>query len=554
MSKITINSKLVLLVLGIFSVTICTSQKDTTKPGGIDIVSSFKPVLGEAAKINFNASPAPVDTNKVRQTYDIPNQNLLFAYQPGSLKPLALDIDTGGKFNNSSYIKAGFGSLRTPFIQAGISFGDGKTAGLNIYAKHVGSDGKREFQKFASTEAKLAGYFKSSNNLQWDASLGMKQNRSYRYGYEPATLVFPTDSIRINYQTVSARLAMHNINKTAFGLTYWPEVKIDIFSDNIKNSESNTVVNLPLQKTIGKVFAVNLGLTFDLTRLSPDNKSAFNNTMYYISPSFLFKKSNFNLQAGIRPSWDNKIFKMFPNVLADISTSDKRFTFQAGWTGYIRKTTFQYLASQNPWIRLPETFDNTWIEERFAGFKGSAGDHFSYAAKVGFNKLNNQPLYINDYTTVGNGAKTFKVINESSMNVLNFGGEFGYNVQEKFSVVTGIQFNQYTDLKNNAKAWGLIPLELKTALRLQVIKDLWLKSDLFAWGGSQYLRGDGSSAKLDGAVDLNAGLEFKITKNINLWTQFNNVFNKQYQRWNQYPVYGFNFVGGVVFSFDQKTH
>jgi outer membrane receptor for ferrienterochelin and colicin len=173
---------------------------------------------------------------------------------------------------------------------------------------------------------------------------------------------------------------------------------------------------------------------------------------------------------------------------------------------------------------------------------------------VAFNKLNNQPLFINDYLTAGNGAKTFNVVNESAVNVLNLGGELGYNVQEKFSIITGLQFNQFTDLTNNAKAWGMIPLELKTALRLQVIKDLWLKSDLFAWGGSQYLRADGSNAKLDGAVDLSAGLEFKITKNINLWTQFNNVFNKQYQRWNQYPVYGFNFVGGVVFSFDQKTH
>ena len=553
MNNKRIINRVLLLGFGIFSFIISNAQKDTTKPGGIDIVSSFKPVLREAAKINFNASPAPVDTSKVKQVYDIPNQNLLFAYQPGSLKPLALDIDTGGKFNNSSYIKAGFGSLRTPFIQTGISFGDGKTAGLNIYAKHVGSDGKRDFQKFTNTDVKLAGYFKSSNNLQWDASIGLKQNKTFRYGYEPASLVFPDDSIRVNYQTIAARVAMHNINKTAFGLTYWPEVKIDVFSDNIKNSESNTVVHLPLQKTIGKTFAVNLGVTFDLTRLSPASKAAFNNTMYYISPSFLFKTPNFNLQAGIRPSWDNKVFKMFPNVLADISTEDKRFTFQAGWTGYIRKTTFQYLASQNPWIRLPETFNNTWIEERFAGFKGSAGDHFSYAAKVAFNKLNNQPLYINDYTTVGNGAKTFKVVNEPSMNVLNFGGEFGYNVQEKFSVITGIQFNQYTSLVSNAKAWGLIPLEFKTALRLQVIKDLWLKADLFAFNGPQYLKGDGSNGNLAGAVDLNAGLEFKITKNINLWTQFNNVFNKQYQRWNQYPVYGFNFVGGVVFSFDQKN-
>ena len=544
--------KLLFLGLGILSFGISFAQKDTTKKGGIDIVSSFKPVLRESAKINFNASPPSVDTTKARLIYDIPNQNLLFAYQPGSLKPLALDIDSGGRFDNSSYVKFGFGSLRTPFVQAGISFGDGKTAGLNIFAKHVGSDGKREYQKFANTDIKLAGFFKSGNNLEWDASIGMKQNRTYKYGYEPQTLLFAIDSLKQNFQTIAGRLAVHNINKTEFGLTYWPEVKIDVFTDNLKNSESNTVLNLPLQKTLGKEFAVNLGITFDLTRLSPTNKSAFNNTMYYISPSVLYKTAKINAQVGIRPSWDNRTFKMFPNVLADITTSDKRFTFQVGWTGYIRKTTYQYLASQNPWLWLPATFKNTWIEERFAGFKGSVGDHFSYAAKVGFNKLNNQPLFVNDYTT-GLGGKSFRVVNEKEIKVVNFGGEFGFAIHEKFSLITGLTFNQYSGLKDNAKAWGLTPLELKAAMRIQVIKDLWLKTDLFAWTGPQYLKKDGTADRLPGAADLNAGLEFKITKNINLWTQFNNIFNKSYQRWNQYPVYGFNFVGGIVFSFDQKN-
>ncbi|MFZ1262856.1 MAG: hypothetical protein WAT34_05035 [Chitinophagaceae bacterium] len=544
--------KLFFLGIGIFSFGISFAQKDTTKKGGIDIISSFKPVLREAAKINFNATPPPADSTKAKLEYDIPNKNLLFAYQPGSLKPLAMDIDTGGKFDNSSYVKVGFGSLRTPFVQAGISFGDGKTAGLNIYAKHVGSDGKRAFQKFANTDVKLSGFFKSGNNLEWDASLGMNQHRTYKYGFEPQTLSFAPDSLKQNFQTIAGRVAMHNMNKTAFGLTYWPEVKIDIFSDNLKNSESNTVLNLPLQKTIGKEFSVNLGVTFDLTRMSPTGKSAINNTMYYISPSVLYKTAKINAQAGIRPSWDNRTFKMFPNILVDINTYDQRFTFQAGWTGYVRKTTYQYLASQNPWLWLPANFKNTWIEERFAGFKGSVGEHFSYAAKVGFNKLNNQPLFVND-TVTGGGGKSFRVVNESQLKVVNFGGELGFAIHEKFSLITGLTYNQYSGLKDNAEAWGLLPLELKTSLRLQIIKDLWLKGDLFAWTGPKYMKKDGSTGKLSGAKDLNAGLEFKITKNINLWTQFNNIFNKEYQRWNQYPVYGFNFTGGIVFSFDQKN-
>jgi hypothetical protein len=272
--------------------------------------------------------------------------------------------------------------------------------------------------------------------------------------------------------------------------------------------------------------------------------------MYYISPSLLFKTQKVSAQVGIRPTWDNGSFKMFPNILADIGTEDKRLIFQAGWTGYVRKTTYQYLASQNPWLYMPSSFQNTWIEERFAGFKGSVGDHFTYAAKIAFNKIRNQPLFVNDYTS---GGKSFIVVNEPRINVLNLGGQLGFNIQEKFSLTTGWSFNQYSGLRINKKAWGLLPMEMNTALRLQVLKDLWVKGDLFAWTGPQYLRSDGDNGKLNGAIDLNAGLEFKITKNLNLWSQFNNITNRKYQRWNQYPVYGFNFVGGIVFSFDQKN-
>jgi len=536
------------LGFGILFFGISFSQQDTTKKR-IEITSAFKPILKESAKINFNPSPAPNDTTKPRLNYDIPNQNLLFAYQPGNLRPLALDIDSSTWWDMNSYIKAGFGSLKTPYVQAGFSFGDGKTAGVNIFAKHVSSDGKKDFQDFRNTRVDFKGFFQTAKNLEWNAKLGMNQERYYKYGYKPETLVFPKDSLKQEFQTWTAGGGFHNINLTEFGLSYSPELLITVFNDGNSNSESNTYVNIPLQKTVGKVFAANLGVTFDLTRYKPDKLPALNNTFYYLSPSLLFKTPNFNLQAGIRPSWDNKTFKMFPNVMAEISTEDKRFTFQAGWIGYLRRTSYQYLASQNPWLNLPGNLLNTWIEERYAGFKGSAGDHFSYSTKVGFHKLKNQPLFVNDMVD----GKSFDVIYEPGMKVLHFGGEIGYTVQEKFSVLTGFTFNQYFDIERNDKAYGLVPLDIKAAFRLQVMKDLWIKSDFFAWTGPKYRTNTGGSSSLDGAMDLNAGVEFRITKNLNLWTQFNNIFNKEYQRWNQYPSYGFNFVGGVIFAFDQKT-
>ena len=71
------------------------SAQDTSKKT-IEITSSFKPVLRNAAKINFNATPPVADTTRPRLQYNIPNQNLSLAFQPGSLKPLAMEVDSGG--------------------------------------------------------------------------------------------------------------------------------------------------------------------------------------------------------------------------------------------------------------------------------------------------------------------------------------------------------------------------------------------------------------------------------------------------------------------------
>ena len=89
--------KVIILGISLLTGFISYAQSDTTKGKSVDIRSSFKPVLREAAKINFNASPPTADTSKPRLQYDIPNQNLALGFQPGSLKPLALQIDSGGQ-------------------------------------------------------------------------------------------------------------------------------------------------------------------------------------------------------------------------------------------------------------------------------------------------------------------------------------------------------------------------------------------------------------------------------------------------------------------------
>jgi hypothetical protein len=136
------------------------------------------------------------------------------------------------------------------------------------------------------------------------------------------------------------------------------------------------------------------------------------------------------------------------------------------------------------------------------------------------------------------------------MNDLRLHGEIGYTVQEKFSFLAGATINQYSGLKRNEKPWGLLPMEFTGALRWQVLKDLQFKSDLFFWDGSRY-RSKSGSGKSKAAFDLNAGVEFSVLPKLNVWLQLNNIMNNRYERWNQYQVLGFNFLGGIVYSFSQ---
>lgn len=219
-----------------------------------------------------------------------------------------------------------------------------------------------------------------------------------------------------------------------------------------------------------------------------------------------------------------------------------------GWIGYLRSNSYQSFANFNPYIWAPEFVNNSRIQEIYGGIKGALTDHFSYSAKLGYNTITNQPLYRNDTMT----GRNFEVLNKDKIKAFNFTGEIGYNVGEQFSLRSALKLNRYMDLDEFGKAWGLLPMEFTTSLRLQVLKDLYVKSDFLAFGGAPY-QTKADEGKTKGAMDVSAGLEFQVVKNVKLWAQFNNIFNREYERWKQYPVYGFNFLGGVVFSFAKQN-
>lgn len=526
--------------------------QDTSKRKTIEITSSFKPVLKEGSKINFNAAPPVADTSRPRLNYNIPAQNLLFTYQPTELKPVPVSIDSNTGWKSDNYIKLGFGNVHLPYVKAGFSFGDGKNTFYNVFAQHYSSKGDLAFQKNSHTSVGGAVTYKTQNNHEWNGSLGFKSEDYFLYGYQPTTLVFTKDQLRQRFQTIEGKVNFRNTVPTEFGLTYDPSLRVSVFADNHSPtmSEANAVLKVPVTKSFGETFAFNLGLTADLTNLRVGGTSVEQNNVFMVTPSVIAKTTNLYLNIGVMPSWDQSEFHMLPNIMGELTTNDQRFTLMAGWIGYYDKGSYQRFASINPWLRLYDSSRllNDRVQEIYGGIKGSLGNHFTYLGKVGVQQHRNIPLFVNDVMD----GKTFNVIYEPRIDILQLHGEVAYTVSEKFSAKGAVTFNNFTRLKENAKAYGMLPRELNVSLRYRLMKDLWVTSDLYSWDGPQYRNKNGTPSKGDAAFDLNAGAEFKVTKNFNLWIQLNNIFNNKYERWNQYEVFGFNILGGLTYSFNQK--
>jgi hypothetical protein len=540
------KTKIFLLPVFLFGVSMTVKAQDTTKRKTINITSTFKPSLKNTAKLNFNADAPLIDTARPDLKYNLPIQFLSITYQPVGLNPVALPADSIKTWNNDNYIKLGVGNIHLPYAQAGLSFGDRKNSFFNVFAEGYTSQGNLPYQENNLFAASVSGTIKAANNLEWDGSLGFRGEGFYLYGFQPGTLQFAKSQLLQQFLTFDGKIGIRNTVPTAYGLTYNPNFKITAFGENSspRASEADMVLNLPLQKTVDEHFDIDLGFTADITNYTYGNGSTINNSLFLVSPAVVYHTDNIALHLEMTPSWDQSAFHLLPNFRADYTTDDKRFTLFASLDGYYDKGSFKRLAGINPWLFEPTSLLNTRVTEFFGGFKGSLTPHISYLAKAGFSESRNMPLFLDDSLD----GKNFQIVYEDKLQTFTIHGELSYLAGEDFNITAALTLNNF-HTTSQSKAWGMLPTEFTTTLRWQIMKDLWLKADLWAFEGAYWRNIYNVVGSGSGGFDVNAGIEFRLTKQLNLWLQMNNLFNDKYQRWNQYSVYGFNILGGVIFSF-----
>jgi hypothetical protein len=535
-----------LVILALSPAQRALAQEDGKKQT-IEITSAFKPVLRDAAKIRFNGTAPGQDTTLPSLTYRIPVQNLVPGLSPVTLKPITLDTDSLGAMASHNYLRAGYGNLNTPVAEAGFTLGAG-TNRLNVFGSHISSKGPIEYQQYARTRLSAHGSAQVMENLELSGQFGYRQDRHFQYGYQkiPGASFDRSDLLR-RYNTLSAEGGLRNLSPTEFDLHYMPRVRFDVFNDNRGNNETNTLLDLPLEKRIGENVIAAIGLQADLTRYKPDNGKAQSNNLFLVPLSVTFRRDNLRIKAGFTASWDNSVFNPLPEIAVEFPVAGEKWVLQGGWIGYYNKGSYMRFAGVNPFIGAPDSLVNNRMIERYVGFRGTLAGGFTYQARIGSATYHGAALYENDWAS----GRDFKVVYEEKLQAVQARGEIGYAKAERFSFRAALAWNGFNSQKTEDRAWGLLPLDIDGHLRWQIVKDLWLRADAYLWQGAVFPDRFGNAIRMQGALDLNAGLEFRITKLLSLWTRFNNLTNSKYQRWNGYQAFGFNMTGGVLLNFQR---
>ena len=525
------------------------AQKDTAKKKAtIDITSSYKPVLRNAVKTNFSASHMDADTTHPDLNYNIPPQNLFYAYQPIPLKPLALEQDTNLYLGLRNYVKVGYGNFSTPFVSAGFSFGDGKKFLANVYADYISSKGKLLYQDYSNMHIKASGsYFMPKNEVY--AGVDVKMDEHFLYGYDTALYKYSKKDVRQQFQDLSFHGGIRNTITGEYGINYNPSIEVSNFTNVNRLTETSVIVNAPLEKQFGEAFTFKVEARADITTYATKDAVPgvrINNNIFHVAPALVFSTPRFSINGGLIPTWDNGKFVWLPNVFAEAQIAENVFAFQAGWTGKLTKNTYRNLSAVNPYLKTLTSQLNTKETEFYGGIKATVGKHFNFNAKAGLVTYSNLPFFIND---TASDNKAFVISNETGVKNLRVHGDISYINQDKFTVTAGLTFNGYTGMKRNAKAWGTIPMEFTSSLRWWAIKQVLLKADFYAFGGGHYLDKGNISKVFAPGSDFSAGIEFKVSKMFSAWMDVNNIFNTKYERWHNYEVYGLNLLGGVRVNF-----
>ncbi len=525
--------------------SLCVAQKDL--PGmSLDVVTDYKPLLADAVKIDVSPKLLPADSTKVVPAYNLQPKLLNLPFVPADIRPVAMVKETPDA-TQDNYLKAGFGTQLSPYFSLNLNTGVSEKRDAGIYSMHHGGSGSLDYQKFSDNTIQTY-YKKFFKKNAFNLKAGYDGTVRYFYGYDHNTLMdFVKKELKQSFQNVNASFEFANTKPTKNNWDYNFSSDYYYYWNRTGGNEWHIAPGLLFGKTINKIHTGSLFIGADINQFNEDSVSSFN-SIIHIKPMYSIKQDKWSLRAGfdIAPT-DSSVY-FLPDVEAHYNLIGEYVVPFAGVRGIINKNNFKTLSTENLFMNDISPIAYSSLIDIHGGIKGSVGNHFSFMIRIADQIVDHLALYNPDT----NFITRYNVSFAEDANVFNVHGELGYKESERFNILLAGDYNSYT-LDFGFPAYGLATGKISLKAEYNIQKKILINASVYMVNKTPYhvpiAPGFDEVLNNKGYVDINLGLIYNYKKNFAGFIQFNNITASAYNRWYNYPGYGFGLMGGLILKF-----
>ena len=533
---------------------------DTTT---IVTIKPYDPVLSDAFKIKEH--PSIQDTDKVipKLSYTFINKQVPVDFQVENILPAKIKGEPLVKLYRG-YAKVGFGSQTTPLAELYFNSQRSKNYSYGFFGKHQSSTGIKNIDYSGYSDNQLSLFGKRFlKDFTLSTKLNFDRNVVHYYGFPEQVQPDIT-----NEKAIRQRLTKFGAN-AAFTRNFTDSAQYDYNLDinyhhifDINNAEEN---NLGVDGSLSKyhkreLYAIDAEVNYN----NLNNVVDFGNTLIVgLRPhiSTTAKHWQFKVGLGLYINQADSVskFHFYPEAEFKLNVVENILIPYVGIKGGILANNLNSYFYENPFINT-KTLAVANTNQKYnvyIGIRGSLSKHLTFNTSFSRQKLETLPLYTKDFSNVLENQ--FTVLYDTvSLNQIS--GELAYQKLEKIKLLLRGDYFGY-DPKNELKAWHKPDMKISFSGIYDLSDKIIVRADFF-FISKQYAKAfntitDASGVivtteeakELKGVFDANLGLEYRYTKKLSAFINFNNIGAVRYQKFQDYPTQRFNVLGGLTYSF-----
>lgn len=573
---------IVLLVLFVGQFSIAQKKNESIGTETVNVVKPYSPTISDAFKVK--ETPSLDDSgNQPKEVikYSILSVPVASTFTPSKGK--AEGVEKAKKerlFNN--YATLGLGNYSTLngelFVNQDLGNND-YLAGM--FRHHSSQGGIKDVElndEFYDTAINI-GYGQNNRDVTWGVDAGY-QNQIYNWYGLPSDFGSTIPDQR--YDLVNSINPDHSYNTIWVGgnaeftesIFSKLSAKFTHFSDSYSSSENRFyikptfTVDVMDQAIKTNVIVDHVSGSFKNNYLQ-DNTEAlkYSFTNVGIEPSFVINENEWTLElgAGIFYSADSENsgnkFYFYPKVNASYKLVGDLMIFYTGVNGGLNQNSYADFVSDNPFLSPTLSMRPSSTQYNvFAGLKGKLANNVSYNLTGSYLNEKDKALFkANDYTEVITNedyafGNSFGVVYED-IRTLRFYAELKADFSQNVTFGINGTFNSY-NTDNVVEAWNLPTMKLSSTLDVSFTKQWFAGVNIFYVGERKDMQTNTSLGintepiTLKSYFDANAHLGYKFSERLTFFLKANNIGNQAYEKLLNYPVQGFQILGGANYKFD----